>query len=236
KSSGVGTDKVAVEPDLRTGITLSLTYPEDKAQVTYAGSVDSLVASDVRPELFHGYGHLHVSSIYLQRKLLGSFREILAAAKRAGLTTSLDTQADPRNRYEHVDEMLDHVDILLTNDAEAKGITKSQDTSTALERLSLKVPAVVVKCGNKGAIGRADKQVVRVDALKIDPVDTTGAGDSFDAGFIYFYLHKRRSFEESIRFANALGALSCLYVGGAEEEISEEDVLGFMKNRSHLPK
>jgi len=236
KLSSVGTDKVIVEDNLRTGITLSLTYPKNKAQVTYIGSIDSLVASDIKPELFHGYGHLHISSIYLQRKLLGSFREIFASAKRDGLITSLDTGVDPGNRYEHIDEILGHVDIFLPNDAEARGITKSEDIETALEILNSKVPMVVIKCGDKGAIGKADTQIVRLDALKIDPIDTTGAGDSFDAGFIYFFLHKREGFEASMKFANALGALSCLYVGGAEKKISEEDVLSFMKKQFCLPK
>jgi len=151
--------------------------------------------------------------------LLGSFREIFASAKKDGLITSLDTGVDPGNRYEHIDEILDRVDIFLPNDAEARGITKSEDIETALEILSSKVPVVVIKCGDKGAICEADRQIVRLDALKIDPIDTTGAGDSFDAGFIYFFLHKRKGFEASMKFANALGALSCLYVGGAEKKM-----------------
>jgi len=235
RSSGVGTDNVMFEEGLRTGITISLTYPGDKAQITFVGSIDSLKGSDIRLELFKSHNHLHVSNIYFQRKLLDSLRRIFTEAKIEGLATSLDTQADPMSKYEHIDEILSHVDIFLPNDAEAKGITGSEDAETALEKLSSMVPVVVIKRGEKGAIGKADNQMVRVDALKIDPVDTTGAGDSFDAGFIYYFLHKRRGFEDSIRFANALGGLSCLYVGGAEKKIREEDVLSFMKTRSSEP-
>ena len=87
----------------------------------------------------------------------------------------------------------------------------------------------MVKCGDKGAIGRSKNEPFKVKPIRINPIDTTGAGDSFNAGFIYYFICKGRSLKESMIFANALGALSCLYIGGAEKRISEEDVLEFLK-------
>jgi len=72
----------------------------------------------------------------------------------------------------------------------------------------------------------------RVKPIKIEPVDTTGAGDSFDAGFIYYFLCKEMSLEDSLRFANAMGALSCFYIGGAGGKITEEDVLKFLHEKT----
>ncbi len=232
RSSNVGIDKVKVLDAIRTGITLSLTYPKNKALITFTGSIDALSASDINPELFKGYGHLHVSSIYLQRKLLISLADILAEAKRQGLKTSLDTNADPLNKYEYIDDILEHVDVFLPNDREAEDISRSITVKDALEKLSSKVPVVVIKCGENGAIGKYSGSIVQVDPIRINPVDTTGAGDSFDAGFIYYFLYKKEDFETSIRFANGLGALSCLYIGGAEEKITETDVLNFVKDHS----
>ncbi len=103
----------------------------------------------------------------------------------------------------------------------------------ALEKLNEKVPVVVIKRGEKGAVGRHKSKTVKVNPFSIKPVDTTGAGDSFDAGFIYYYLHKNKDFKASIEFANALGALSCLYIGGAEKMITEADVQAFMNQ--HKP-
>jgi len=233
RSSGVGLGRVIIEDDVRTGVTISLTYPENKALITFPGSIDSLEEKDINPDVFNNYNHLHISSIYIQRRLLPSVPKILEEAKSRGLITSLDTQADPLNRYEYIWEILDYVDIFLPNDAEAKGITGSGDLAEALDRLSSKVGVVVIKCGERGAIGKSEGRVVRVKPIRIKPIDTTGAGDSFDAGFIYYYLHRGMGFEESVRFANALGALSCLYIGGADRKINELEVLKFLKN--HQP-
>ena len=230
--SGVGINKVKVIEGFKTGITISLTYPENRALITYMSGIDNLTESDLDPELFRGYSHLHVSSIYILRKLLSSFLRIFSEAKKQGLTTSLDTNADPFNKYEHVGEILNYVDIFFPNDKEAKAITGSNSVHSALERLYEKVPVVIIKRGEKGAIGKHNDKKVTVKSADIEPVDTTGAGDSFDAGFIYYFLHKNKDFQASIKFANALGALSCLYIGGAEKRITEADVLDFMNRQN----
>jgi len=227
KSSGVGVDKVKVLDNFKTGITISLTYPKNRALITYVAGIDNLVKSDIDPKIFLGYNHLHVSSIYILRKMLSSLPWVFSEAKKYGLTTSLDTNADPLNKYEYIDEILCYVDIFLPNDKEAKTITGKNNVRAALENLNEKVPVVVIKQGGKGAIGRDSKKTIKAKPLRIKPIDTTGAGDSFDAGFIYYYLHKNQDFRASMEFANALGALSCLYVGGAEERITESDVIKF---------
>ena len=227
RSNNVGVGNVMVERDIRTGVTFSLTYPNDKAQITYLGSIASLEASEVKPDLFDGYDHLHVSSIYLQLKLLGALANIFAEAKNHGLTTSLDTQGDPLGKYEKIWDILEQTDIFLPNETEAKNITDSASPEIALEKLGSIVHTVVMKLGRLGAVARKGDKKVRVDAISINPVDTTGAGDSFDAGFIYYYLEKNEGLEDSVRFANALGALSCLHIGGATERITEADALRF---------
>lgn len=229
KLNGVGVNKVIIEDDLRTGVTVSLTYPDNKALITFMGSIGALEPSDIKTEIFYEYDHLHVSSIYLQPKLLVALRDIFAEAKRKGLTTSLDPQCDPEGRYEMIWDVLDYVDIFLPNDSEAFSITKSADSIEALKKIGSKVNTAVIKCGARGAIGIANNEIVSVKAFKIKPVDTTGAGDSFDAGFIYYFVHKERDFKESLRFANAVGALACLYIGGAEGKITEEEALKFMR-------
>jgi len=236
RSNGVGVERVIIDEKVRTGVTVSLTFPKDKAQVTFAGSIGALEASEITRELFRGYDHLHISSIYFQPRLLGSFAEIFAEAKKQGLTTSLDTQNDPLGKYERIWNILAHTDIFLPNEREAEGITNSSRLDYALERLGSKVKTVVVKCGSRGAIGKAGDRVARVEAFEINPVDTTGAGDSFDAGFIYYLLCRNKSLEDSIRFANAVGALSCLYIGGAEGTITEDDALRLARRsvRSNL--
>jgi len=231
KSNGVGIDKVIVRDDLRTGVTISLTYPENKALITFMGSIGALEKSDIEPEIFNGYDHLHVSSIYLQPKLLNSLAEIFAEAKKQGLVVSLDPQCDPQGRYGKIWEILEHTDIFLPNDDEAMGITSANNVLNALKMLGLKVKTVVIKCGGKGAVGMCNDEIVNVKAFKIKPIDTTGAGDSFDAGFTYYFVHENKSLRDSIMFANAVGALACLHIGGAEGKITEDEALNFIMDR-----
>ena len=229
RSNGVGVEKVIIDESVKTGVTVSLTFPKDKALITFLGSMGALEASDVTPELFSGYDHLHISSIYFQPRLLGFFAEIFGEAKRQGLTTSLDTQNDPLGKYEKIWDILARTDIFLPNEREAEGITNSSSLDDALERLSSKVQTVAIKCGSCGAIGKSGGRTAVVEAFRINPVDTTGAGDSFDAGFIYYFLCRNKDLEASIRFANAVGALSCLYIGGAGGTITEDDALGLVR-------
>ena len=229
--NNVGIDKVIIRDDIRTGVTVSLTYSNDKALITFTGSIGALEPSDVPPELLRDYDHVHISSIYFQPKLLGHIAEIFKEAKRQGLTTSLDTQDDPSGRYEKIWKMLEHTDIFLPNDKEAREIAKTTSLDEALMKIGFKAETLTVKCGGRGAVGKMGDKIVRVKPLKINPVDTTGAGDSFDAGFLYYFLCKGMSFEDSLRFANAMGALSCLYIGGTGGRITEKDVLRFMHEK-----
>ncbi len=231
RSNNVCVDKVIIRDDIRTGVTISLTYPTDKALITFMGSIGALEPPDVKPEFFQDHDHVHISSIYFQPKLLDFIPDIFEEARRQGLTTSLDTQDDPSGEYRKIWEILEYTDIFLPNEREAKGIAKSENLDEALEGIGSKVKVLAVKCGSRGAVGMFKGKIVKVDPIKINPVDTTGAGDSFDAGFIYYFLCKRMGFEDSLRFANAMGALSCLYVGGAGGKITEKNVLRFMHEK-----
>ena len=230
KSNGVGVDKVIIDENIKTGVTVSLTYPKNKALITFLGSIGALDPSDIQLDNLGEYDHLHVSSIYLQPKLLSELPNIFAEAKKQGLITSLDPQCDPQGKYEKIWSILKHIDIFLPNDREATEITKLANPLEALKKLGSKVKTVVIQCGSQGSIGIMGKELVKSEAFKVKAVDTTGAGDSFDAGFIYYFVHKNKSFRESVRFANAVGALTCLYIGGAEGKITEEKVLEFIKN------
>ncbi|MCD6469295.1 carbohydrate kinase family protein [Candidatus Bathyarchaeota archaeon] len=232
KSNGVGIDKVVIRNDLRTGATISLTYPENKALITFLGCIGALERSDIDPEIFRNYEHLHVASIYLQPKLLEVLDEVFAEAKSRGLITSLDPQHDPMGKYEKIWDILKHVDVFLPNDDEALDITGSSNLLDALKTLGSKVKVVVIKCGAKGALGMTNNEVIESKAFKIKSIDTTGAGDSFDAGFIYYFIHKGKGFRKSIEFANAVGALACQHVGGAEGKITEADALNFIAEKT----
>jgi sugar/nucleoside kinase (ribokinase family) len=136
--------------------------------------------------------------------------------KSAGLTTSLDTNDDPDDRWGVVlDEILPHVDILLPNEREAIKMSRADDVETALSRLAQKVETVVVKMGASGAVAIRDGRRFSAPAVPVTVIDPIGAGDSFDAGFLHQFL-RGADLPRCLAYGNLCGAFSTTDCGGTE--------------------
>jgi sugar/nucleoside kinase (ribokinase family) len=144
------------------------------------------------------------------------------------LTLSLDTNDDPEDLWGGaLDELLDIVDIFLPNEDEACRISGKADGESAIEALAKRVPLVGVKCGKRGALVQAGGQRRLVPAERVTPVDTIGAGDSFDAGFLAAYLRGETP-EACAALGNLTAALSTLRAGGTESFRDREMVREFL--------
>jgi sugar/nucleoside kinase (ribokinase family) len=154
--------------------------------------------------------------LFLQRELLPDVPELFRRMKSAGLTTSLDTNDDPDDRWDDVlEEIFPHVDILLPNEHEAIRMSRADDVETALSRLAQKVETVVVKMGASGAIAIRDGRRFSAPAVPVTIVDPVGAGDSFDAGFLHQFL-RAADLTTCLAFGNLCGAFSTTECGGTE--------------------
>src|SRR5215813_12983493 len=228
---GIDVSLVRRRPDLKTGITVSVTHPQDRALITYPGAISSLTAEDV-PVDFAGCGHFHVSSYFLQDGLRGGLRAMFAAARRAGLTTSLDTGWDPREEWpKDLIGTLEEVDVFLPNETEIQAITGCSDVRQGIEALENGHTIVVGKLGADGCIARHQGEWIPVSAYPIEVVDTTGAGDSFDAGFLHAWL-RQRPIDECMRFATACGALSTRGAGGTTAQATTPEVERYLHAHS----
>jgi sugar/nucleoside kinase (ribokinase family) len=227
---GVGTQWIIRDPTAPTGVTVSLTYPQDRALITFPGSIANLEAAEVTPHILARYHHLHVSSYFLQKKLQPGLPDLFRRARQAGLTVSLDTGWDPQENWNSgVSSVLEEVDIFMPNAREACAIAGEDDHELALRALSQHTRLVVIKCGPEGAVTLEDDQVLHSPGFQVNVVDTTGAGDSFDAGFIYAYVVRGMPLATALRFANACGALSTTGYGGtaAQPTLQQvQDLLG----------
>jgi sugar/nucleoside kinase (ribokinase family) len=226
---GIGTQEVVVDPAVQTGVTISLTYPQEKAQVTYLGSIADYRLSDVNLDVLGAYAHLHMASMYLQTGLKPDFPDLFRRAKARGLTTSLDPGWDPDQQWNGVLwETLSAVDILFVNEHEVKALAKTASVKEAARALAQRVKLVVAKLGVEGALLADPSGVLQSPAFHVQVVDTTGAGDSFDAGFVYKYIVEEASLAEALRFANACGAIAATRVGGASSVPSAREVEDFL--------
>jgi sugar/nucleoside kinase (ribokinase family) len=160
--------------------------------------------------------HFHMSSLFLQRELLPHVPELFRRMKLAGLTTSLDTNDDPEDRWDGgLEKILPYVDILMPNQREAMKMSRTDDLETALSRLAQKVATVVVKMGANGAAAIRKGQRFSAAAVPVAVVDSVGAGDSFDAGFLHQFL-RGANLAECLAYGNLCGAFSTTDYGGTE--------------------
>jgi sugar/nucleoside kinase (ribokinase family) len=124
---------------------------------------------------------------------------------------------------------------LFVNQDEAMSISKAPSPEEACRRLAERTNCPLVKTGAEGALVWTGAAVRAVPSWPVEVVDTTGAGDSFDAGFLYATLEKKMPLAETARFATAAAARSCMFVGGVNARSSHEDVLRFIGVSSETP-
>jgi sugar/nucleoside kinase (ribokinase family) len=229
RSDGVRTEMVRIDPAEKTGLTVNLVRMGGRIQVTYPGSMARFALSDIPDALLDGMAHLHVSGLYQAKALLPGVSALLAKAAAAGATCSLDCQWDPSERWEYLDEWLPRVDWLFANADEARSMTRRADPSDALLALAARTRCPVMKNGAAGACVMADGRRLDLPALPVDVVDTIGAGDNFDAGFLYAVIEKGMAAAEAARMANAVAGRSCTFRGGTLARSTWQDVLSFME-------
>ena len=224
----VNVGNVIVRASKKTGLSVILNKGADRAILTYPGLIPSLEAPAISDRLLRQARHLHVASYFLQTNLQPDLPSLFRRASSLGLTTSLDTNYDPTERWIGFDELLSVTNVFLPNEKEAVSLSGEANVDLAASRLGSKVETLAVKLGAEGALGVCESARVRVASIPVKVVDTVGAGDSFDAGFIYGYLNNWE-LEKSLRLACVCGALSTQAVGGTDGQPTLDEALVFLK-------
>jgi sugar/nucleoside kinase (ribokinase family) len=215
---GVDVSGVVIDPSVRTGLTVVLARPDDRAILTFPGAIAAMSADRIETELLLRARHVHVSSFYLQTALTPGLPALLGSARTGGATTSVDPNWDPADGWDGgLLELLPAIDILLPNAVEACRIAGAPDVEPAAAALAAAGPLVVVKLGGDGALavpaGGGDLVRATPPQRLVDPVDAVGAGDTFDAGLLAALLDGS-PLENALGFACACGTLSMRAAGG----------------------
>ncbi len=213
--------------DGQTGLSVILSTGTDRAILTHMGLISALQASDIPDALLRQTRHLHVASYFLQTNLQPSLPDLFRRARELGLTTSLDTNYDPSEKWIGFDELLSVTNVFLPNEREAKSLSGKMDIDLAAEELGGRVDMLAVKLGPDGALGVSASKKVRVTSIPVKVMDTVGAGDSFNAGFLYGYLHKW-DLEKALRLACICGALSTQKAGGTEAQPTLDEAMKYV--------
>lgn len=202
--------------DSKTGVTILLAHGGSRHILTYPGVMFEMTVDDLDIDYLASARHFHLSSLFLQKGLHAGLPRLFRELKRRGLTLSLDTNDDPDNQWNGIlQELLPAVDILLPNSDELCRIAHQDTVEASLDTLSKIVPLIAVKCGSRGAIVQQRDRGAIIKPISVQPVDTIGAGDSFNAGFLFAWINGA-SPEQAAAAGNITGALSTLKPGGTE--------------------
>jgi sugar/nucleoside kinase (ribokinase family) len=236
RERGIDVSRVRSPERLKTGVTVAVTSPRDRALISFLGSIAALQGSDVSDAALAGFQHLHISSYFLQTGLRPHLADVFARAHRLGLTTSLDPGFDPSETWgDDLRRTLLEVDVFLPNEVELRGLTGSDDPERGLRSLQNGRTRVVAKLGREGACTLDEGRLVHVPAFPVEPLDTTGAGDSFDAGFLHAWLDGEPLLA-ALRLGAACGALSTLGLGGTARQPDRGAAEDLMRqNAGHAP-
>ncbi len=228
RERGVNTDLVRRSDSVGTGVTVNLVYGGTRTQITYPGTIAEFDGSGVSEATLKPFSHLHFAGPYLQTRFRPRITGILDMAAELGLTSSLDPQWDPSGTWEFMDQWLPKLSFLFLNSDEAMALSGGGSPVEALEWLAKRTRLPAVKTGADGALLWIDGNPEVVPTFPIQVKDTTGAGDSFDAGFLYATLNQNLKAPGAARFANAVAARSCGFVGGTAARSSVSDIVEFM--------
>lgn len=163
---------------------------------TYLGAAAGLTANDLHSEDFAGYDYFYIEGYLVQN--LELIRKAVVLAKENGAKVVLDMAS-----YNVVEASKDflleiipqYIDILFANEEEAKALCGAEPEK-ALDIISDMVEIAIVKVGENGSWIKRGNEKVFVPALKVNCIDTTGAGDLYAAGFLYGLI-KQKSLKES---------------------------------------
>lgn len=226
---GVDVANVVVRSGQPTGLSVILNRGDDRAILTLPGLIPALRAPDVSDSMLRQARHLHVASYFLQTELQAGLPSLFQRARGLGLTTSLDTNYDPSEEWSGLDGLLPVTNVLLPNEREAVALSRTSNVEEAALRLASQVETLAVKLGPLGALGMRGSARDRVPSIPVNVVDAVGAGDSFDAGFLYAYLN-HWDLERSLRLACVCGALSVQRAGGTDGQPTLEEAM------QHVPR
>ena len=200
-------------------VTVALSYPSDRAFITYvqkAQNITALVNEALEKATFR---HLHFPSLTVHEDM----PELLKDCKAKGIRVSMDCQhREETLEMPLVQKILSQVDIFMPNALEARRITGESELGVALDRLSNITTGLVVKNGSEGAMAQFGTTTFHSNAFEVNPLDTTGAGDSFNAGFLAAYL-QNMPIKTCLRWGNYCGGQSTLGYGASSTPFAVPD-------------
>lgn len=231
RESHVDDTLLATSTEQKTGISISFTNEKDRSFLTYRGTNEKISISQVNVEMVKEASHIHVTG-YAGSINHEEYLNLLKRIKEeTEATVSFDVGWDSTGEWKpEIRELFPYIDILFMNETEAEHYGRTDDAVAAAEEFAKTAGMAVIKRGKSGSIAVRDQKLYQAPSYTVTAVDTTGAGDSFNAGFVYGFL-RGKTMEECLQCGNACGALSVTALGGNTGFPTEERLQEFLLER-----
>jgi sugar/nucleoside kinase (ribokinase family) len=211
-------------------ISVAASYPNDRAFITYYDP-DPQIPAAISAIIKSNATLLFIPGLY-SGELLGTGIKLIRLKK---MKLAMDGNSSFGEIISNTKEStailkaINSVDIFLPNAQEARRLTGENNLTVAIRRLGELCPLVVIKDGANGSLACSNNEIMQVPAISVNPIDTTGAGDNFNAGFLYAWLDGQ-SIETCLKWGNIVGGLSTTAIGGTVRKITCEEVKYYLSN------
>jgi len=205
---------------LPTPLGLNISVSQDRALLTVLGALQDISAKLLDESFLSKTRHWHIAGYFLIPQLIEYWPRWAARLQEHGITISLDTNWSPNGNWKQVQSLLPLVNVFLPNEAEAMAISGMDNYYDAGVTLSESVNWVVIKRGADGAsvFHRGIETKPQFELSHVAVADTTGAGDNFDAGYIFEWL-RGASAQECLKMAIRCGTSSVQNLGGISGQV-----------------
>ncbi|ETI36200.1 hypothetical protein F441_17508 [Phytophthora nicotianae CJ01A1] len=210
-----------------TGVCIVLSGANDRSFITHYGAAHRLNIEHIDEKMVLSADHLHIGGYYSCASLRAKMKPLLQKAKENGITTSLDINYDSTEKWDGLDELFPLIDIFLPNEIEAMKISRTDSVSAAMAHFTERINGVtVIKVGAGGAIAYCSKtqQQWKQGSFPTDVVDVTGAGDSFNSGFLFAWKTNDGDVGDALRWGCGTASRTVAALGACSFPLTYEDV------------
>ncbi|MDQ6422307.1 carbohydrate kinase family protein [Paenibacillus sp. LHD-117] len=211
---GIDTRYIRTSRKNNTGISIAINPEKDRSFISYAGTNSELCLKQLDMDSVALGRHVHLTG-YRGSHNHQEYVDVARKLKALGLTTSLDVGWDDTGEWHRgIFELMKDVDVFFMNEMEAMHYTGKPTIRECVGELSRHSRHFVLKLGPEGAVATVEGKTMYRSGFQVPVIDTTGAGDSFNAGYIYGFLNGKKT-EQCLLYANACGAMSVSQFGGS---------------------
>jgi len=236
KENGVDVSRIRIVEGMFTGTIIVIVDEEgERTMIGHRGANAELKIEEEDLQVIEKTRHLHVSGYMLLNKHFEErIIELLKHVKQCGITTSIDIEGVAEHKPTLVENLKGCFDYVMTDENEARKSTREDNPSLMGEILLRKIKAkvVVLKMGARGCFVTTLEESFHIPSFQVNVVDTTGAGDVFNAGFMYGVV-RNLGLRKAALLANAMGAYKCMWFG-VRKIPSLEDLSDFFPELKEL--